>query len=200
MSIDEKVRASWERFLNPETLRQNLIIASMFLAAYEILRESIIDRIKSFYVSGFDQSDFPVDPEYQTEVLSRHKSVVSASLSWLQEHEAIDEQDIQAFNNVRICRNEIGHELPKMLSEGIGPERAALFAEMVRLLRKTETWWIVNVDIPANPDFDGKEIDEAGIVPGPLISLQLMMDVALGTGEKGADWYYKEFKKIGGRV
>jgi len=99
---------------------------------------------------------------------------------------------------MRDCRNEITHEIIRMLTEGIGSDRASLFVGMVGLLKKIETWWIVNVEIPINPDFDGKEIDEAGITPGPLITLQLMVDIALGTEGKDSDWYYKEFKKRAG--
>jgi hypothetical protein len=34
---------SWDKFLNPETLRANLIAASIFITSYEILKGSIID-------------------------------------------------------------------------------------------------------------------------------------------------------------
>ena len=137
--MDEKIQASWERFLNPETLRQNLIVASMFIAAFEILKDNIVDRIKHFYITGFDQTGWRIDPKYEAEVLRRNRSPVFASLSWLHEHEAINKQDIKAFEKVRNCRNEIAHELPRMLTEGIGQDRASLFAEMVRLLKKIET-------------------------------------------------------------
>jgi hypothetical protein len=33
------------------------------------------------------------------------------------------------------------------------------FHELVALLKKIEVWWVVNMEIPVNPDFDGKEID-----------------------------------------
>lgn len=62
VAMNEHIRQSWERFLNPETLRSNLIVASIFLAAYEILRQSIIERIRDFYIKGFDSSGFTVDP------------------------------------------------------------------------------------------------------------------------------------------
>lgn len=200
MSVDQKVQEAWERFLNPETLRQNLMLSSMFITAYEILKESIVDHIKQFFITGFDQTGWRIDPKYTSEVLARNRSPVQASLLWLQEQGAIDQSDIEGFEKVRKCRNEITHELLRLLSEGIGLERVNMFTEMVRILRKIETWWIVNVEIPTNPDFDGNEVDEKGIVPGPLITLQLIMDIALGTGKADADWYYKEFKKMAGGV
>ena len=48
------------------------------------------------------------------------------------------------------------------------------------LLRRIEVWWVVNLEIPTNSDFDGKEIDEEGIIPGPLLMIQMMLEVVSG--------------------
>jgi hypothetical protein len=61
-------------------------------------------------------------------------------------------------------------------------------------LEKIERWWILNVEIPTDPDFDGGEVDEKGIVPGVLIGLRLMMDIALGSNEESR-FYFDEFIK-----
>jgi hypothetical protein len=50
-------------------------------------------------------------------------------------------------------------------------------------LNKIEKWWIINVDIATDPQFDGEHIDERGIIPGPIMPHQLMMDIALGSEE-----------------
>ena len=42
---------------------------------------------------------------------------------------------------------------------------------------------MVNIEIPVNPDFDGKEIDEEGIIPGSVLMLQMMLEVASGNEE-----------------
>lgn len=42
---------------------------------------------------------------------------------------------------------------------------------------------MVNFEIPANPDFDEKKIDEEGIVPGSVLMLQMMLEVASGNEE-----------------
>lgn len=68
------------------------------------------------------------------------------------------------------------------------------FGEMAILLRKIEVWWIREVEIPTNPDFDGREIDDAAIVPGPLIGLQVLQDIALGPDERSR-FYWDEMKR-----
>ncbi len=47
--MNEEVEISWERFLNPAELRSNLLIASIYISGFEILKDSIADRIKSFF-------------------------------------------------------------------------------------------------------------------------------------------------------
>jgi len=47
---------SWTKFLNPESLQSNLILASSFIASYETLKDSIVERIKDFYTHGWDES------------------------------------------------------------------------------------------------------------------------------------------------
>jgi hypothetical protein len=60
------------------------------------------------------------------------------------------------------------------------------------LLRKIEVWWIVNVDIATDPDLIEKEIDEEGIIPGRVLTVSLMLEVALGSDED-ANRYVKAF-------
>jgi len=86
---------------------------------------------------------------------------------------AIDDGDLATFDRVKACRNTLAHKLFSMLgSEGLPADFEECFSDMVALLRKIEVWWITNVEIPTNPDFEGKELDEEGIVPGSVMSMQ----------------------------
>src|SRR4051812_24693751 len=46
-----------ERFLDPAVLRPQIICASVYIAAFESLKESIVARIRDFYWIGIWQSD-----------------------------------------------------------------------------------------------------------------------------------------------
>ncbi|MFZ1746325.1 MAG: hypothetical protein WAU17_10415, partial [Nitrospirales bacterium] len=76
-------------------------------------------------------------------------------------------------------------------SEGLPADFEECFSDMVHLLRKI---WITNIKIPTNPDFEGKKLDEEGIVPGSVMSMQLLMDIALGDAERSR-FYYDELRK-----
>src|SRR5215211_8958883 len=116
--MDNDNQAKWERFLDPEVLRPNLILASIYIAAFEILKNSIIDRLRFFYVSGFDQNGDIILPEYKDEVLAKDRSLTYASLKWLREAKAITDDDIEKFTKAKECRNLLAHEITKMLMEG----------------------------------------------------------------------------------
>ena len=197
MSQDSKI--SWERFLNPEILRANLIVASLYITAFEMLKDSIIGRTRDFFSSGFDQNGPIIDKEYKRQVLSRNHSPLYASLLWLKDMNGIDDQDIELFNRIKECRNELAHEITEFISKGTKIDPIPLFSPMVDLLHKIEKWWIMNVEIPTNPDFDGQDIDEDAVVAGRVITLRLLVDIALGTKEE-SKFYYNEFKKRYGDI
>jgi hypothetical protein len=185
---------SWEEFLNPEVLRGKLISASLYLAAFEMLKGSIVNRIRDFYTFHFDEAGGHPDPKYDQEVLSRNRSTVYASISWLIERNAIDQSDVETFERLKDCRNRIAHEMAQLALPGGTFDHLTLFPDLVALLRKVETWWIVNVEIPTNEDFDGMEIDEAGIIPGPIMTVRMMLDIALGS-EAEATAYLSAFRE-----
>jgi hypothetical protein len=192
--MSKEIHESWERFLDPTILRTNLIVAAMYIAAFEILKESIIERIRDFFFQGLDETGLQTDPKYQTDVLSRNRSPIYASLKWLKEMGAVEDYDIALFDQAKQCRNTIAHEMNRILSDGLPSDWPDRFKDMVSLLEKIEKWWIVNVEIPTNPDFDGKVIDESEIIPGRIAGFRMMLDIALAPEEQSR-FYFDEFKK-----
>jgi len=192
--MDKDPRVTWENFLNPDVLRPSLMLASIYIATYEILKDSVIGRIRDFFVSGFDGTKEIIDSRYTIEVLNKNKSPLYASLEWLREIEAITDDDIAMFEKVKQRRNDIAHEISQMLSEGLPADFSDRFNNMVYLLDKIERWWIVNFEIQINPDLMKLEIKKDEIVPGPIAGLRMMIDVALGSEEKSR-YYFNEFLK-----
>lgn len=180
----------WEQLLTPAVLKERFVSVSFYVIGFEILKDSIIGRIRSFYSIGFDSNGEILDEKYKTNVLSKSKSVLDASLNWLLENGVIDQDDIQAFERIRTTRNSLVHQLPSMVLGGKEFNHIERFPELVALLRKIEVWWIVNLEISCNPDFDGKEINEEGIVPGPILMLQMMLEVLSGS-EKLLNYYQR---------
>jgi hypothetical protein len=194
-NMDPNVRQSWEGFLNPEVTRLRLIAASVYIAGFQSLKDTIVGRIRDFFWTGFDESGEKIDPKYQSDVLARNRSPVYASLDWLKERDAIDEADVVAFGRVKKCRNKLAHELLSTLgSDGLPPDFKECFHDMVALLQKIEVWWITNVEIATDSDLVGSDINADGIIPGPVIGIRLLCDIALGDEEQSR-FYLEEFRK-----
>ena len=64
----------WEKFLDPDLVRPSLFLATMFITAFEILKDSVVDRIRDFHTNGFDETGPTVAPDYQLKVASRNKT------------------------------------------------------------------------------------------------------------------------------
>lgn len=153
-----------------------------------------MDDVRGFYTNGFDESGPTVGSEYQTDVLSKNRSPLYASLQWLRENDAIDDGDLITFEKLKSTRNQLAHQLFSVVTGQIESAHETQFTDLVTLLRKIGVWWVVNVEIPTNPDFDGQEIDEAGIVPGAVLSLQMLIEVASGNTELLERWRKERVK------
>jgi len=194
--MSENVKKEWEDFLNPDRMRSNLISASIYIAAYESLKDAIISRAREMYWTGWskDEGDI-IDTKYKSEVLSRNRSRLYASFDWLCERGAVTYADLAILDRVKTCRNHLAHSLFYFLcNEGMPPNFEQCFSEMVELLHKIEKWWIVNVEIAINPNICPDDVDVDSIIPGRIIGIRLMCDIALGSEDKSG-YYYEEFKK-----
>lgn len=178
----------WARFLDPEVVRPSLFMATMFITTFEILKNSIVDRIRDFYAIGWSSDGNTVSPEYVNDVLSRNKSAVYASLNWLVAQQVIDESDLTIFEQLKKTRNLLAHRLFDVVTCQAESPHQEQFITLVNLLRKIEVWWVVNIEIATNPDYDDQKIDEAGIVPGAILSLEMLLHVASGGTELLEAW------------
>ena len=72
--MSDNIWKSWERFLKPENLKANLIISSLFITSYEILKDSIIARIRNFHTMVLMKKDGLLTKNIK--LVSRHISYV----------------------------------------------------------------------------------------------------------------------------
>lgn len=174
---------------NQKQLRPFLITASLYIAAFELLKNSINKRIEEFFMVGTKCRSRNTQKDYDEEMRpyrEKHKEKKDkktyASLDWLVNMDAISEADIKKYDDVRILRNQIAHEMVDLVSVNIAENLDKMnrqFVTMLELLRKIETYWILNVDIPCNPEFDGKDISAEDVIPGPSLAMEMLMNEAL---------------------
>jgi len=193
---EDKNQEAWKRFLDPESLKTNLILVSLYIVAFEILQDIIIERPREFFSNGFGEEELRRDKKkYTGHVLSKNKSPAYASLYWFKEMDGINDEDIISYGKIKDCRNEIAHEITRMLSEGLPRYWLDRFKSLLALITNIEQWWILNVELSTDPDYSGKDIKKENIIPGAIVSIQLMLNIALGS-ENEAKYYYEEFKRM----
>ena len=191
--MTDSVHEKWENFLNPDVMRPTLIMTSLYVTAFEILKDTIISRVRDIYHTGWRDGVDLFSSNYKAKVLSRSTSTVHASLNWLQQAGAVDQADIEGFKATKDLRNRLVHNLQRLLNDGLPEEFPAQFGQLITLLRKIELWFLMEVEIPTNPDFDGKDVDPNEVQPGSILILQILLEVSLG--DKTSRNYFDEFTK-----
>lgn len=175
--------------LDPKKVKPFLITASLYITAFEMLKDSINKRIEEFFLVNQKCRNHNFRKEYEEDMqpyLAAHKDVrdkkTYAHLDWLIDVGAITKEDIVQYDRVRTFRNDIAHEMTNLLNaeyEKIFREMNELFIIMLKLITKIERFWMINVEIPCNPEFDGQEINHEEITPGTVLLMQMLVETAL---------------------
>jgi hypothetical protein len=185
----------WANFLKPETLKSNLINCAFYITLFESFKDYIVSSVKDFYMIGFHETGYKYNSEYSKKVLSKNKSELYASLEWFKESEVIDENDLSNFERQKKLRNKLAHDMMTCLFENDFDDYVENLIGLMSLRVKIEKWWIINVEIPTNSDFDNVEIDEIDVSTGSELLNKIMVDILTGK-EDEANFYYNEFLKV----
>lgn len=186
----------WIAFLYPEKLKDNLIFCFLFIAVYESFKDYVVEEVKFFFHMGADQTGDIFSSRYKTSVLDKDKNTLNATLLWLLELGAIGESDIERFQEIRKHRNRLTHEMMECLLEGMPKELPECLADLFTLRIKIEKWWVLNIEIPTNPDYDSSsDIREEDIMTSSQIIYRIIMDMLSGDNQAAA-FYRDEFIKF----
>lgn len=161
-----------------------------------MLLESIKRHPRSFFSDTWTVDGPQVSEKYRQVILALDPKgkddAFRGSVAWLRKMDAISAEDEKAIKVLNDARNEVAHEMMAMLSGAEPPHFTTHFAMLMALIQKIEQWWILNVEIDTNPDFDGVKIDKDGILSGPSWGMQLLAKVALGEGDEAWE-FHREF-------
>jgi hypothetical protein len=188
---------SWEKLSNPQVLQHNLVVAGLYLVAFELLQASIVDRLSAFFATDVEIAEsgrikgLP-SSRYAAAVLSLDPNhPFNASCLWLVNNGVISEGERLQIDAIRQHRNEVAHELPVFVVEADKTIDLGRLERIRHLLLKIERWWVLEVDVPANPGFDGRTIAAEDVRPGPVLFLDFIIQtaaVAAGTARTWRDY------------
>lgn len=183
----------WSDFLNPDVVKRRFLRAGMFLLAHEMLLRAIKEPLHDFFADTWtDKSGWKMSAAYRAKVLSLDpkgkNDPLRSSIAWLLENDVLTASDEQTIKRLTDERNRFAHELGDVLSGSQDTNFNKIFPEIVGLVEKIERWWIINVEIATDPDFD-QDIDEESVVPGSVTLLMVLEKVALGKDEEAWELY-----------
>jgi len=162
--------------LSSEEIKKNLIKASLFITAFELLKNDIVRKVKDFYICGFDSSGFKYSPDYKAKVRSKDKDIFKASCMWLFEGGALKPEHLDDLLLIREHRNEIVHELPKFLIDSESSINEELLKNANDYLKNIGKFW-GSIEVDINPDFDNVEVDYDGIESLTSVLMSYIIEV-----------------------
>ena len=190
--------ASWEKFLNPKTLRQNLVAASVYLAAYEMLKQALIDQLRGFYSNSWSAEDgWIVSESYGKKVLSLDKKEMVACAKWFRNSGALTDDDLLVLSDIAKHRNTVAHELPSLLSSVEQEVSLTHLRCIFALIIKIDKWWLREVELSINPAFDERQPTDEELEQScsmRMLFMSLLVQVAEGDDSKLAE-LYEEWRK-----
>jgi hypothetical protein len=177
----EKIFKDWIKFLNPDEVKFNLISASIYITAYDNLITTVIDKIKDFYIDGFDENGYIIDDDYKIKVKELcKKDIVIASLLWLEKNNAITSEEVERVKVFKSHRNEIAHELSKILTDSDYRVKTEYIDEIKNILFKIHKWWFVEIEMSINPDLgilNIEELDFNEVLVLPMLPVNYMLKI-----------------------
>ena len=192
----------WCKLLDPQVLRANLHAIGVYLVAFEILKSTVIEHPRGFFTLGMDDDEDAQDT-YKKNVLVLDRSAFRASMLWFKEMGAIDGHDMATADEIRRHRNELAHEIPKFLTSMKSNLDVSLFHKILALISKIDRWWIREIELDCNPDFDHidhSSIPDEELTSGNMILMHMIMTRVFGDLESANSEYEKFVEKALGRI
>lgn len=183
-----KLKQKFEKVFTPKILRQNLIMAALFIAVFDNFKFNITNNVKYFYFSGYENGKEQFK-DYEKKVLSKveenKNKEIRSILLWLKKNKLITQEDEDKIKEFTDIRNNFAHELTRMLYDGFPENIKEKYMEMITLFDNIERNWIIHVEMEINqPDIPYDNICFDEITSNNLEFIKIMTDVAINKNEE----------------
>lgn len=187
---ESEFRFSPEKFLDEATIGRNLILSSLYLFLFEVLKFAIIEDVKDLLASPLGEGRKEVttgemllqeiergqeraEAAYRKRLKEFDRNKWKASFLFLEEIDVIDKQDVDDLQAIEAHRNEIAHELPRLLTAEDSDVNLRYLARMREILGKIEAWQ-VSLEVAISPELEGKELRSSRmVVADQIVSMAL---------------------------
>ena len=165
--------------LAPESVGLTLIRAGSFLSAYELIKSEIVGSVHDFFWRGCrDGQNLYDEISYRKDVTNRNpKSKFRASCAWLVEMQALTVEQVVILEEIYRHRQEIAHELPKLLVDPDFEVRVDLFLAAIECVRALGVFW-GSISVDTDPQWDGKDVAYDEIKSGSYVLMEYLASLA----------------------
>jgi hypothetical protein len=157
---ENKILKDWIKFLDGDEVRFQLTCTSLYLTAYELLIDSIVSKTKDFFIDGLKDGELSFSDDYRKVKALFPKDIVIASSLWLRNMEVIDDNDVERIKEFKKYRNELAHEMPKIISDTSHDVKTSYINEIKYLYRKIHLWWFIEFEATINSDLDEVDLEK----------------------------------------
>lgn len=146
-------------------IREQFVYAGLLLTIFERFKTYVIDHVDGFFSTHMEIKDGTLKytraaefkkliKEYGSGQPGEHNNqVFRAALHWMRSLDAIDQDELKAVEHLYSLRNEIGHELLLILSDG--NKQPITIHEVVAaygIYAKIVRWWLKEIEFATDPD------------------------------------------------
>ena len=189
MQSKKDIKREAEEILNKDGIRLRLMFTSLYLTAYEILKDAIIEPIKDFFV--FDESNADMVSAYESELKislkKRGETGLIPSCEWLKKMEVYDDADIDTIKQLRNRRNTIAHQIPDLILSTNLPVSVKEFEDLMRIVHKTDVFWsrsLPSLNLNTLEEVDLSEASDEDIGSGSASAISLIMQAVVEYAEQ----------------
>lgn len=112
------------------------------------------------------------------------QNIFKSSLFWLLENSAITFEEFQEILELKEHRNLIAHNIDKIITDSDFNIDVLKEKRIFELITKIELWWIREVEIPTNPDYINKNINDGDIISGKEVFFNYIKSITAGLIKK----------------
>ncbi len=171
-------RSRLERKLSPSATRLTLLRAATLLVGWELIQPEVVDKTRDFFSFGFNPDGPVVSQEYTDRVTSRAPRIFDASVEWLIEAGALTSEQADRLKDLRDYRNLVAHELPRFMVDVEADIDLSKLVAMRDVVASLGRFW-GQIEVDTNPDFDGRDVDPAAIVSGPMALFEFALELSI---------------------
>jgi hypothetical protein len=110
------------------------------------------------------------------------KSEFIASCIWFQKNEVLTADEVKEIRQIRQHRTDIAHEMPNILLNPLTQVDEAKLMRIHELVSKIDRWWITEIEMPCNEEFDGQKVDSTEIKSGRMRFLEHLISAVYECG------------------